>query len=194
MNRQLGISTGVCVGLVLIGVVHWETQTNAAQEIEKRPATTWDDSTDPGAQNQALIDEIRAIRKLLGGGIAQRLEGLDLGKPGAPMNAEQVFNEELDRLAKQTDQPGGAESAPLTPPDQPAPASQAHVSHPLAHRSDTKGPASSAARLRSAARCLDDIAADLEDIRLFRDADEIRGQARMIWYKARQFESRNDLP
>lgn len=190
MNRQLGI----CVSLVLTCAAGGGTRSIAAQEIEKRPATRLVDLNDPGLENQAVVDEIREIRKLLGDGIAERLEGLDLGKSGEPMNLEQVFNRELDRLSKQTSQSGGRASSKMTPPEHPAPPDPAHVSHPIALRSTATDPAPAAVRLRRAARRLEEIAADLEDVHLFQDADEIREQARKFWNKARQFDAANNLP
>jgi hypothetical protein len=219
LNRHLGISTGICVALVLTGTANQWTQSAAAQETktaqspvrpltqpppvghpipigkqpELNPAPTVLDSTPNQAlANEDLVNEIQAIRKQLGGSIAEQFNGLELGKPGAPMSAQQVFNQELDRLAAQTLQPGGLPPSALAPAGHQPPVSQSNVSRPLKLRSPASDLERTTVRLRQAARQLDEIAADLEDARLFQDADEIREQARRFWSKAREFDSRNN--
>lgn len=221
------------------------------------PATLTAQSNDPPpiestiheSANQAVIDEINAIRNQLGGGIGEQLKGLDLGNP---LNAQlqNDFERELNRLATQnslsldraptkTNDSGsdiestrkpknttndGQAAIPREIHDKRSPVrsgwlpnqrgtSELHGnpkallrsleqkknfmpstvgSEFLAFKASITRPQASQIRpLRVAARRLDEIAAELEEIGLYAEADSVRQQAHHFWLKARRGEINN---
>lgn len=197
MNRQLGVLrvfSGFCVAALSV-------VTFSQEEVPSKPRVPGNPFGQP---DQTLVNEINAIRSQLGDGVAERLGGLvddDQWKELAAME----FNQELKRLVGQSPtsqrpattlpqlprsatQPSISQSFPdpiAAPRRQTSIAenTQVHLGRPSVFRN-------SVGRLRNAARLLDAIAADLEEAKLFSEADEIRGQAEKFWRKAREFEAR----
>ena len=198
---------------------------------------------------QAVIDEINEIRKQLGGGIEEQLQGLHFGNP-LKDQLKNDFDQEIERrLAdsqaailesgadhansqrknpvesgsqhRQTVAPFGhpgvlrpnpIQVVPKTATnqqmgnqpeelslnrvfsfDQPVENESAALptySVLLARRTSAEHPPASPVRpLRSAARRMDEIAAELEEVGLFAEADSAREQALKFWLKARLLEN-----
>ncbi len=197
-------------------------------------------AADSVLSNQALIDEINAIRNQLGGGIRDQLRDLDFGKQ-LEIQLKNDFERELNRLAVQdagnhkpgvgqkdsnfpgaappSDRPyaigpGNREGHPQHPdvpfrfeprtgvgPGFGPPPRMFNFHRPIGHESaypsqnpDSRAPGAHRSSnpvgpLRSAARRIDQIAADLEEVGLYAEADSAREQARRFWLNARQLEN-----
>ncbi len=168
-------------------------------------------------QNQKsaeIVDEIKAIRSQLGGGVAGQLEGL-FQDPAEGKELEGEFEKELMRkleamrkLGGPTEGEAGAKEA-INPDDAQGPlaASGSGVAAKRLLRSlksvsptgaspvnispNRTGGFSGAvsngqvASLRNAARHLEAAAADLEETGLYSEADHLREQARSLWRRGR---------
>lgn len=114
------------------------------------------------AQSKEVVDQINSIRRQMGGGVASQLEGLFDDSEDGRQQLEREFKRRLNDLV-------------ATP--RPAPAVQPA---PLDGAMDRVG-----ASLRTAARQLDSVAADLEDVGLYTEADMIRTNAANLRSRAR---------
>jgi hypothetical protein len=132
---------------------------STAKESQQAPAQQRE------LMDQKVIDQINAIRRQMGGGVADQLDGLFDDSEQGREQLQQEFNRELNQLVAK---PRPAE-VPTPVPAQP--------------RTDA-GNRSSVA-LRNAARELDAVAADLEDAELYQAADGIRASAANLRSQAR---------
>jgi len=186
---------------LFFGVVAYGSGVVTAQLDEPAPARSEIQSR-PG---QDLIDEINAIRRQLGGGIAEELKGLDLGNH-VENQLREDFDQELNRLVtkRRTLSVAGMpqshayrnkwQDSKIDPPSGETSKNDFSISrssapiglnptHPV-----TRIPQSlQIKKLRSSAHRLDEIAAELEEVGLYEEADSIRGQARNFWLNARHF-------
>ncbi len=126
------------------------------------PADRVDQAMDHPADQ--AVDQINAIRRQMGGGVAAQLEGLFENSDRGRQQLQHEFDRHLNNLM-------GASTAP------PVPAVQSHLPSGSAR--------SVCVTLRQAARKLDSVAADLEDIELYAESDQIRGNARNLRLRAR---------
>lgn len=110
------------------------------------------------------VDQINEIRRQMGGGVAGQLEGLFDSPDQGRQQLQRQFDRQLNDLV-------GTSTSPPVPAVQPLPPSGS--SHSVC------------VTLRLAARELDSVAADLEDIALYAEADQIRGNARNLRLRAR---------
>jgi hypothetical protein len=126
-----------------------------------------------GKVDQAVIDDINQIRRQLGGGIGKELEGLNQiikenpisGGLWTTIDADELdaeFNNELERLVEKPEAASKSYSRNLS------------------------SPRSAVQTLRESARMLETIAANLEEVNHYAEADSLRGQARDFWLKARK--------
>lgn len=134
-------------------------QTSPTEHTEKAPPKHTETLTP-----QQIIDlrQIAALRALMGGGVAERLQG---AIPGS--DPEQQFQQSLENLAIQN-----KTAPPLFRP----------VSHGRNYRPPTRSPQDA---LRSSAKKLEDLAAELELVQIYDKADELRELAVKYWLQAR---------
>lgn len=113
-----------------------------------------------------MIDQINALRRQMGGGVADQLDGLFDDSEQGREQLQREFNRELNKLVAK---PLPAEVVAPVPGDS---------------RKDAANPMCVA--LRNAARELDSVAADLEDAELYQTADRIRASAVNLRSQARK--------
>ena len=118
------------------------------------------DATDRVEQQSEIVDQINAIRRQMGGGVAERLKGMFDDSGHGVEQLQRDFERELNDLA----------TAP----------SRVQVAMPS--ECETSCVCES---LRKAARKLDSVAADLEDTGLYHEADRIRASAGELRLRAR---------
>ena len=150
-------------------------------------------NSQPMSAEDAVVEEINAIRAQLGGGIAKQLEGLldDPNQipggngPAGPL--QQDFEQELKKLTAAHGRPQvGTPSPPpweMRTPQNSRPVMAA--AHHLVRSTAVQAPRL-VENLRNAARNLEQAAAELEYAGRFAQADQIRLQARELWLQARQ--------
>ena len=139
----------------LLGQAAIEQATDDATQINAKEPQVTDD------QRQA-IDQIKAIRRQMGGGVASQLEGLFEGSGQGREHLQREFDRQLKGLVG---------SPPKVPAAQSEPATDSN--HDIC------------STLRQAARELDSIAADVEDVQLYAEADQIRANAKILRLRAR---------
>lgn len=150
------------------------------------------------AEQSPMEEEINEIRRRIGGGVSESLEGMLTPQDQATM--QRVFNEQLRMLDQQQERPTpvrrGANVNPnqrqtprsRTPGQRPAgfsPAPDRVVGYqPLGI--PVMANQGRVSVLRRSARKLDEAAADLEEIAEYRHADQLRGTARLLREQARR--------
>lgn len=196
IRRSTRIAATFFFGVLAFGSGELTAQTEepapARSEILSRP-------------DQNLIDEINAIRRQLGGGIAEELKGLNLGNH-VENQLREDFDQELNRLAARR-QALSIVGSPRLGPDRnkwhdsrndlfsgETSENNLNISRSVApsgltpiHPRTRISQSLQIKKLRLSARRLDEIAAELEEVGLYEEADSIRGQARNFWLKARHF-------
>ena len=118
------------------------------------------DATDRVEQQSEIVDQINAIRRQMGGGVAERLKGMFDDSGHGVEQLQRDFERELNDLA----------TAP----------SRVQVAMPSECEASCV-----CESLRKAARKLDSVAADLEDTGLYHEADRIRASAGELRLRAR---------
>ena len=119
-------------------------------------------ATDRVGQQSEIVDQINEIRRQMGGGVAEQLKGMFDDSGRGVEQLQHDFETELNDLA----------TAPR----------RTQVAKPLDYECETSRMCVS---LRKAARELDSVAADLEDIGLYKEADKIRASAGELRTRAR---------
>lgn len=129
--------------------------------------------------NQALIEEIGALRQRLGGGLEEQLKGI-ISDVDLKTQLRNDFDQALIQQLNQKNAPShgpnlvrslGTES----PSERRAPIDSVTSSLPK-----------QTIALRAAARKMEIIAAELEGKGLFQEADSLRDRARVFWLKSRR--------
>ena len=179
LSRQLGcFVVAVLIGLIL--------PSSVAAQIEN-PRGTLFMPAGPTLPNQDIVDEINAIRGQLGGGVAEQLKGLNLigqGEgSGLVEEVQREFSQEVSRLAGEGKRTFPQVQLPGVGTIEPGPIVTVSRAIGMPKRLEHY---STAEKLRSVARRMEEIAADLEGVNFYQDADKIRGQAQLFWQKARQ--------
>ena len=130
------------------------------------------------------VNEMAALRARMGGGVTERLEGVVEGA-----NPEQQFLDSLKTLVRSQKQP---ELSSLQPKNSPAPVDGALVATIVGPNAIYDSETSEATKiqyaqrtLRSSAKKLEELAAELEQARFYEKADELRQTAAKYWVQAR---------
>jgi TolA-binding protein len=117
-----------------------------------------------------VLDQINALREKMGGGVAEQLQGLFPDQQQGRESLQQDFNRRFQRLQSEEQAAPGQVVAPSLD----------------TQNSQQEGfPPTQRVALRLAARRLDVVAADLEDLDLYRQADQIRAHANRLRISAR---------
>jgi len=209
--RWIAIFLPVTLGASLIATSFAQapTQITAKSELQESSASAESPAADP-----ALIREIMAIRNQLGGGLGKTLEGLslvnDLGTTGAfdslmhdPSNELSIeFKDALESIVESNGQMKIQDPSvcgieidtftvlPINGTLATSPTLACFTSSSIPG-DDTHRPVATAVSqetlksLRRVARQLDQLAADLEDIRQYDHADQLRLSAQRIRRRAR---------
>lgn len=137
------------------------------------------------APNQQTIEDIKAIRARLGGGVAAQLGDL-LEQPNGLKNVTEEFDQELWRLVQSPAGPTATSPTPSIPaPDPLIEASSQDSISPAFHFPSPMVNQSRLA-LRRAARNIELAAADLEIAGKYDRADQLRATAATLWKQARR--------
>ena len=175
----------VCLLLLLVGSsANLQAQDKPAQLTEKL-----------SPQQVMELNEMAALQAKMGGGVSEKLKGVVEGS-----DPEQQFLESLKTLVREKEAPvaelppfqkqmtqpapmageAGATTAGATTTGAPA---GAVIATPTGARSDD--PEIAQRVLRSSARMLEELAAELEQAQLYDKADELRRTASNYWFQAR---------
>lgn len=152
------------------------------------------------AQQQQLMSEIEAIRAQLGGGLSEQLKGLDqsLLPPSVQdkatiqeksPTAQQFFEGALRTIVNQeTDAKRPEGSQTLL---QHHSSAAVVASKPRRWHHQMPNPTAKQETLRRCAQQLEQVAAELERVGTYDDADQVRRQAQTLWTEAR---NQSELP
>jgi hypothetical protein len=156
-----------------------------AQQLESEPVQPM-----ANRLNQRQVEEIEALRKQMGGGVGERLKGV---VPGVDPN--QKFRQQLENLVREKESPARRfepknvprSTAPLSLPNpstrqrlQAFPGNKATRAAQIATSPPTQQEV-----LRESAAGLERLAAEMESVGLYEQADQLRSTAKAFWQSAR---------